>query len=193
MRRGLDVLIQKYFGIITDSLKNENKIIKKAFSRFKYDPSDYTGKGISDLYEHHIQYILFKNFLKKGPFFVYMEDRYGRGKGHCDLTLYGRNWERSIWIEIKVTGWCEDFRYRMWVKSDAQKLRKFHKKGAHKYLFVSSVEDERPNKAEWEKWFKKYLKEVKFNPNLFGYFITQFSDGKEFKKGYYAVCLLEVQ
>lgn len=192
MGRDLDIHVQKYFTITLNALKKENRSINRAFSKFKYDPSDYTGKGINDLYEHHIQYILFKNFLEKGHLKVYMEDPYGEGKGVCDLTLYDRDWRKSLWIEIKVTGWCEDWQYRKWVKSDAQKLRNFHKKGGHKYLFVTSIEDERPNKIGWENWFKNNLPEVKFNTNLFGYFSTLFSDGKEFRKGYYTVCLLQV-
>lgn len=190
MGRDLDLDVQKYFNIILTALKKENRSLKKAFSKFKYDPSDYTGKGINDLYEHHIQYILFKNFLEKGPLKVYMEDPYERGA--CDLTLYDRNWRKSLWIEVKVTGWCEDWQYKKWVKSDAQKLGKFHKKGGRKYLFVTSIEDEKPNKTEWESWFKNNLPEVKFNNNLFAYFSTLFSDGKEFRKGYCTVCLLQV-
>lgn len=192
MSRDLDFHVKKYFPLMVDALKKENRFLEKAFTKFKYDPSDFTGKGINDLYERHIQYILFKNLLHKGSLKVYIEDPYGKGEGTCDLTLYDAKWKRSLWIEIKVTGWCEDWQYRKWVKSDAQKLRKFHKRWSHKYLFVTSIEDERPNKTEWRKWFKINLPELEFSPNLFGYFSTQFSDGKIFRKGYYAVCLLKV-
>lgn len=122
VKRDLDATVQRYFTVIINALKKEDKILKKAFSKFRYDPSDLTGKGINDLYEHHIQYILFKDFLKKGPLLVYMEDPYPKGKGKCDLTLYDPNWENSLWIEIKVMGFCKRWEYKKWVKGDVKKI-----------------------------------------------------------------------
>jgi flavodoxin len=66
-------------------------------------------------------------------------------------------------------------------------------RGAKKYLLVTSIEDGKQNKAEWEAWFKG-VQEVAFDPNLFGFFASQ--DFKEVRKvieGYYAVCLLRVK
>lgn len=183
-----------YFGLILDALQKEDIILRKAFSKFQYDPSDETGKGINDLYEHHIQYILFKTFLEKGKYLVYMEDPYKKGRGKCDLTLYGSKPNKSLWIEIKVNGWCEDWQYRKWIESDVEKMKTLSGKEVLKYLLATSIEDEKPNvDDEWGRWFKTNLPGVIFDPNLCGHFKTLFSDGKEFRKGYYTVCLLRVR
>ena len=177
-------------------MKDEDGILRKAFSKFKgdyeYDPTDETGKGINDLYEHHIQYILFKAFLQKGPLLVYVEDPYPKGKGTCDLTLYDPKSKKSIWIEIKVTGWCEDWQYKEWIKSDIEKLKKIPGRSNQKYFLVTSIEDKIPDADEWEKWFKRSYRGVVFCPNLFDSFKTKFSGGKAFVPGYFTVCLLKV-
>ena len=170
----------------------EMEILKRLFSRFKYDPSDYTGKGINDLYEHQIQYLLFKSFLNKGPLLVYIEDPYKKGRGKCDLTLYEPKGNKSLWIEIKVTGWCEDWEYKKWIKGDIEKLRNMHEKESQKYLLATSIEDKKPNILEWKAWFKSNFPKTTFNPTLIGFFKTVFSDGKEFREGYYTVCFLKI-
>jgi hypothetical protein len=194
MQKDLDVTVQRYFTLIINALKKEDKILKKAFSKFRYDPSDDTGQGITDLYEHHIQYVLFREFVEKGPLFVYMEDPYKKKRWKCDLTLYYPNVEKSIWIEIKVTGWCYDREYTKWIQRDIDKLSNIPDRGIMKYLLVTSVEEEKPIIKEWATWFKKMKDSphFSFNPRLFSYFKTQFSDGKTFRPGYYAVCLLQI-
>jgi hypothetical protein len=89
--------------------------------------------------------------LRMGNFPIYIEDPCGRGKGkYCDITIYTPNWKKSLWIEIKATGWCNDGEYKRCVKSDARKLVNLSRRGAKKYLLVTSIEDEKQNKAEWE-------------------------------------------
>ncbi len=62
MKSDIEAHIQRYFRIIFHTLKDEDRVLGKAFSKFigdyEYDPTDETGKGINDLYEHHIQYLL---------------------------------------------------------------------------------------------------------------------------------------
>lgn len=194
MKNDIEAHIQRYFRIIFHALKDEDRVLKKAFSKFQdeYKPEDETGKGINDLYEHHIQYILFKAFLQRGPLLVYVEDPYQKGKGRCDLTLYDPKSMKSIWIEIKVTGWCEDWQYKKWIKSDIDKLKKIPGRNNQKYFLVTSIEDKIPDADEWEKWFKRNYGRGGFCPNLFDSFKTKFSNGKKFLDGYYTVCLLKV-
>ena len=52
MENDFEAHIQKYFRIIFHTLKDEDRVLRKAFSKFQdeYDPEDETGKGINDLY-----------------------------------------------------------------------------------------------------------------------------------------------
>ena len=121
-----------------------------------------------------------------------MENPYTKGKGKCDLTLYDPELNESLWIEIKVTGWCEDWQDKKWIKADIDKLKKIPGRNNQKYFLVTSIEDKIPDADEWGKWFKRNYRRVVFCPNLFDSFKTKFSDGKFFLDGYYTVCLLKV-
>jgi hypothetical protein len=132
--------------------------------------------------------------LRMGNFPIYIEDPCGRGKGkYCDITIYTPNWKKSLWIEIKATGWCNDGEYKRCVKSDARKLVNLSRRGAKKYLLVTSIEDEKQNKAELEAWFRGF-QEMAFDPNLFGFLASQdFKEGRKVIEGYYPMCLLRVK
>ena len=107
MGENLDFHVQEIFNTIFKALRDEDKYLIELSKRLHYKASDLGGVGIADLDEKHIQYILFKALIAKGNFQVYIEDPYKKGRGKCDLTLYDLNEEKSLWIEIKTTGWCK--------------------------------------------------------------------------------------
>ena len=186
------------FKTIFNTLKAEDKILTVRTSLFEGVRKIYGLKdveGIFNLDEKHIQYIVYKALLGMiGDYRVYMEDPYPykeRGKKCCDITIYTSDWRGAVWIEIKTTGWCSPGKYKEWTRADAQKLR-HSKKGASKYLLVTSIEDGEQDGTEWNKWFRNF-KGVKFDANLFGSFFShEFKDGNKTVKGYYTVCLLKV-
>ena len=195
MDQGIDV--QECFKIIMKALRNADKQIKKTMSPFETEANTPVLKkveGIFNLDEKHIQYIVYKALIGMGKFPVYIEDPYGRGMSkYCDVTVYTPDWEKSLWIEIKTTGWCTEGEYSRCVKSDARKLSTLTQKGAGRYLLVTSIEDGKQHKAEWEEWFEG-LKGIKFAPNLFDSFASQkFKEGEKVVDGHYAVCLFQVE
>jgi len=166
--------VQMCFKTILKALKGEDKHIIERVSVFEVIdkiPKLKDVEGIFNLDEKHIQYILYKALLRTGDYQVYMEDSYEEGEEKfCDITVYTNDWRESLWIEIKTTGWCTEGNYRRWVKADAEKLIALSRKGARKYLLVTSIEDGKQDGTEWNEWFEKEFQEVKFDPNLFGSF-----------------------
>lgn len=187
-----------HFKIIFDALQKEDRDLRKLSKRFDYDPKHYTGRGLYFLDEKHLQYVLFKNLLKRGNFQVYMEDCYKKKKGRCDLTLYDPDPDskREIWIEIKASRWWKNMErsitFKRWIDRDFRKLRSIHREGVEKYLLLLWIEDEKPNIRKWRIWFKENFKKVKFHPSVLGHFGTTFSDEENYRTGNYVVCLLKV-
>lgn len=186
------------FKTILEALKVEGKILIDRTSVFEGVEKICRLKdveGIFNLDEKHIQYIVYKALLGMGDYRVYMEDPYKEGgKKCCDITMYTHDWREPVWIEIKTTGWCTPGEYRKWTRADAEKLRTLSRKGARKYLLVTSIENGEQDGAEWNEWFEKEFQEVKFDPNLFGSFFShKFKDGERTIEGYYTVCLLQVK
>lgn len=198
MGDNLHFLVQRVFNTIFKALREEDQSLSSLFSKFGYkDPTRLDGKGINALYEKSIQHILFKKLLENGKLQVYTEEKYENRKHEnrkCDLVLHFGNY--TFWIEVKVMGYCTDGEYIKWMEPDIEKLGKLGSKGkgvVHKYLLVTSADDEKPREGEWRKWFKEELpKKVKFDPKLFKSFKTDISDGKRFIPGYYEICLLKV-
>ena len=177
--------LQAVFGTIFNILKREDRYLLKYTG-----PKEPNECGVSNLEEKHIQYILYRNLLKLGGFSVYMEDPYNKGKRKCDLTIYPKNKNIGIWIEIKTTGWCWDGAFKKWVISDLRKMKPLQQR--RKYLLVSSLEDKKPAKSEWNDYFKREIRGVKFDPEFFRFFRTKFIDDRISRDGYYTLCLLKV-
>lgn len=196
MGKNLGLHVQEVFSTIFKCLQEEDRDLSYLFSKFGYgDPTLLSGKGINALYEKSIQHILFKKLLENRKLKVYTERKYERRKFEnrkCDLVLHSGNY--TLWIEIKVLGYCTDGEYLKWLKPDIEKLKKSGSKGkgVHKYLLVTSTDNEIPDLRAWRKWFKEKFPKIKFNSKCFKYFKTEISDGKRFISGYYGVCLLKV-
>jgi hypothetical protein len=190
--------VYRLFGVMLKALRREDKyLLDRVYKERNRIPSLPEVGGIFNLDEKHIQYILYKSLLELDGYWFFIEDPYKeKDKRYCDLTVYkkGKNWDKSLWIEIKTTGWCYEGNYKNWISSDAEKLRTLQNKKAQKYLLVTSIEDGKQDKKEWEDWFnKKEFQKIRFDRNLFGSFLSsRFKYNGRIVEGYYAVCLLQV-
>jgi hypothetical protein len=189
--------VQPLFATILKALQKENHELSQALSTCQCKPLHLYGQGVAALYERQIQYIVFKTLVEEAKCTVYLEYPYPRGKGNtkCDLIICFRNSRKQIWIEMKVWGWSEwytDRQYKRSLGADAKKLRHLSNTNITKYLLVTSIENDEPVIHQWKKWFEHELPQVKFDPSLFGYFKTIFSNLRTFNEGYYTVSLLAV-
>ena len=188
--------VEKHFNIMVNALQKEDKDLREMAKRVVYEAKHFFGGGICFLEEKHLQYILFRSLLKSGDLEVYIEEPYRKGKMKCDLTLYDPGSELSIWIEIKAAGRWESIpnkaSYWRWINKDLKKLCKLNVKEGLKWLLLTWIESESPDESRWKASFEKNLKGITFEPSLFRYFQTVFSDGKRYCHGYYAISLLAV-
>ena len=147
------------FVVMLETLRKEDKyLLRRVYGKRNKISSLPEIGGIFNLDEKHIQYILYKSLLELERYWFFIEDPYGKkDKRSCDLTVYTKrkNWEKSLWIEIKTTGWCHEGNYKNWIILDADKLGTLKHKKAQKYLLVTSIEDGEQDKKEWEDWFNK--------------------------------------
>jgi hypothetical protein len=91
------------FKKILDALKKEDKYLADNNSSIGgVVPNLKEIGGIYNINENHVQYIVYKALLAIGDYHVYMEDPYSKtNKQCCDITLYSRDWKKSLWIGLR--------------------------------------------------------------------------------------------